>query len=463
MKKRRLLKLIMLIGDVFLMYGALFLALAIRYGDFSFLPGPQTTDFVQQFSFVFIFWAIILYAFNFYEVPPLKKIFNFFKNITAFSFLAVVFAVVYFYFDKVAVITPKTILIIHVLFFAILTFLWRYIITLALKNRKFKEKIILIDFVPGVEDVADEKMLSLCGYKIVAFFSLNDKHRKKLLPFSGSAKYGVVSDINKLKEVVEKEKIETVVFPTFFNGDKKMVQEIFNTIPFNLNYVSFVDFYEFLMKKTPIEAVDEGWFLENASRFEKNTEKMIKKSVDIVFSAIGIVFTIALFPFIALAVKMDSKGPVFYTQKRVGKNGKVFKLYKFRTMTTIENQNNEIWRRNNEKEVTRTGKMLRKLHLDEIPQFFNIFKGDISFVGPRPEWIKLVKTFEKEIPFYCLRHTIKPGVTGWAQIHYPASASAKEAKEKFKYDLYYIKNRSFFLDLSIILKTIRKVLVGKSL
>jgi exopolysaccharide biosynthesis polyprenyl glycosylphosphotransferase len=458
MKKRRLLKLIMLVGDVFLMYASLFLALAVRYGDFSFLPGPQTTDFVQQFSVIFIFWAIALYAFNFYEVPPLKKIFDFFKNITTFSFLALFFAVVYLYFDKTAVITPKTILIIHVLFFVALTTLWRYLITLILKNRKFKEKIILIDFVSGMEDIVDEKILSSHGYKVVVFFSLNSKHREKQKTFSGVAKHGVISDIKKLKEVVKKEKVETVVFPMSFNGDKKMVQKIFNTLPFNLNYVSFVDFYEFLMKKTPIEAVDEGWFLENASRFEKNTEKIIKRSVDILFSAVGILLTLVIFPFIALAVKINSKGPVFYIQKRVGKDGKVFRLYKFRTMKTIENQNNEIWRRNDEKEVTRTGKILRKLHLDEIPQFFNIFKGDLSFVGPRPEWIKLVKTFEKEIPFYCLRHTIKPGATGWAQIHYPASASVEEAKEKFKYDLYYIKNRSCLMDLSIILKTFKKII-----
>ena len=124
-------------------------------------------------------------------------------------------------------------------------------------------------------------------------------------------------------------------------------------------------------------------------------------------------------------------------------------------MKVSENQDKELWREKDPEQITGAGKVLRKFYLDEIPQFFHIFKGDISFVGPRPEWIELAKIFEKEIPFYSLRYLVKPGFTGWAQLNFPPSTSIEEAKEKFQYDLYYIKNRSFFLDLEIILKTIQ--------
>ena len=127
-------------------------------------------------------------------------------------------------------------------------------------------------------------------------------------------------------------------------------------------------------------------------------------------------------------------------------------------MKVSKKQDKDFWREKDPSQINRVGKILRKFYLDELPQFFNILKGDISFVGPRPEWVELAKVFEKEIPFYSLRYIVRPGLTGWAQLNFPASVSVEEAKEKFQYDLYYIKNRSFFLDLEIILKTIRLIL-----
>jgi exopolysaccharide biosynthesis polyprenyl glycosylphosphotransferase len=454
MKKRRLLKFIMLFGDICLMYLSLFLALAVRYNDFTFLPGPQTTDFIYQFSIIFVFWTVTLYILDFFEVPPWKKILDFIKNLVIFSFIAFSSAVIYFYFYKAAIINPKTILLLHILFFVLLFFGWRYLISFLLKSRKLKEKVVIIDLPAGAEEFFEKDLLSCSGYKLLAFFSLKN-NLKKLNKYSDYAKRGVVSDVKELKMLVEKEKVAMIVFPENFN--EKLMQEVFSNLPFNLNYVGFADFYESLTKKTPIDAVNEAWFLKNISRFEKRSEKAMKRTVDVVFSLPGILITTLLFPFIALAIKIDSEGPVFYTQERVGKDKKTFNLYKFRTMKEVKNKEKETWRKNNEKEVTRVGKFLRKTHIDEFPQFFHILKGDISFVGPRPEWVKLVREFEKEIPFYSLRFVVKPGVTGWAQINYPASTSVQEAKEKFKYDLYYIKNRSLLLDLSVILKTFKKL------
>ena len=210
-----------------------------------------------------------------------------------------------------------------------------------------------------------------------------------------------------------------------------------------------------MTKKIPLEAIDEIWFLENLSRAEKRIDEISKRVFDILFSLVGLLIIAILFPFIILFIKVDSQGPVFYAQKRMGKDGKIFTLYKFRTMIADAEKEGFQWALPNDHRITRAGKVLRTLHLDELLQFYNILKGDISFVGPRPERPEFVEQLKKEIPYYEIRHLIKPGLTGWAQINYHYGASVGEAKEKLQYELYYIKNRSFFLDLGIILKTIR--------
>jgi lipopolysaccharide/colanic/teichoic acid biosynthesis glycosyltransferase len=155
-----------------------------------------------------------------------------------------------------------------------------------------------------------------------------------------------------------------------------------------------------------------------------------------------------------LAIKLESKGKVIYKQQRVGLNNKVFNVYKFRTMQENAEQNGAVWASVNDPRITKIGILLRKTRLDEIPQFLNILIGNMSFVGPRPERPEFVEQLKQEIPFYNERHLIKPGLTGWAQINYPYGASVADAKEKLQYDLFYIKNQSVALDISIILKTI---------
>jgi lipopolysaccharide/colanic/teichoic acid biosynthesis glycosyltransferase len=160
-------------------------------------------------------------------------------------------------------------------------------------------------------------------------------------------------------------------------------------------------------------------------------------------------------------IKIDSRGPVFYKQERVGERGKIFKLIKFRSMVENAEANGPVWAEQDDKRITRVGRWMRKWRLDEVPQMFNVLKGDMSFVGPRPERHFFVEKLRKEIPFYDQRFSVRPGVTGWAQIKYPYGASNKDALEKLKYDLYYIKNLSLLYDLLIIFETIKVVLFRK--
>ena len=452
--KSSFFKFILLLGDVFLMYFSLLLVLAIRYKDFSFLPGPQTRIFLFHFSLIYLFWFLILFIFDFYNISFLKKISDVFRNSIIFLFLAGAIGTIYFYLQPQLAIAPKRILFLDVLFLSTFIFIWRIIFNRILKFFSIKEKIIIIGSFQNFSELISDS-LKIGDYEIVAFY--NPRFLNQSLPFSKLARYGTISEISRLKEIIKKEGVNTISFTPDLYRDEKTIKEIFLNLPPKLNFVNFTDFYENLTKKVPLEAVNELWLLENISRVERKIDEILKRSFDIIFSTFGVLITLLLFPFIALVIKIDSPGPIFYIQKRIGKDRKIFTLCKFRTMKVSKNQDKELWREKDPSQITRVGKFLRKFYLDEFPQFFHILKGDISFVGPRPEWIELAKIFEKEIPFYSLRYLVKPGFTGWAQLNFPPSTSIQEAKEKFQYDLYYIKNRSFFLDLEIILKTIRLI------
>jgi len=429
--KSNFLKFIILVGDIILMYGALLLALAIRYGDFSFLLGPKTRVFLWQFSIIHLFWLLFLSVLDFYEIPPLKKAFNFFSNLIIFLFLAGTIAVVYFYVRPEVVIAPKTILVLDVFIFGIFFVAWRYLFHRVLKLGNFREKIIIIGPLRNLS----EQQMKRSGFEVVANFDFSSL------------------EIPKLKQEVEK--ADSIVLDPEFYKRKDLVEKIFQALPLRINYLSFSDFYENLTQKVPVDTLDKVWFLENISKPERRVDKVLKRGFDIFFSLIGLLITAFLFPFIALAIKIDSPGPIFYSQKRVGKDGKIFTLHKFRSMRKDAEKEGPQWALPRDPRITRVGRILRKLYLDEFPQFYNILKGDISFVGPRPERPEFVEKLKKEIPYYDIRHLVKPGFTGWAQINYGYGNSVEDAKEKFQYDLYYIKNRSFFLDLGIILKTIK--------
>jgi exopolysaccharide biosynthesis polyprenyl glycosylphosphotransferase len=186
-----------------------------------------------------------------------------------------------------------------------------------------------------------------------------------------------------------------------------------------------------------------------------------KRWLDIASSALSLILSLPLCLFVALAIKLDSSGSVFYRQERVGQDGKTFTMLKFRSMRNDAEENGPKWAAINDDRITRVGRFIRKYRLDEIPQMINVLKGDMSFIGPRPERPIFVDKFAKEIPYYPQRHVVKPGISGWAQIRYPYGASKEDALEKLKYDLYYIRHFSIFFDISIILETGKVVLLGK--
>jgi exopolysaccharide biosynthesis polyprenyl glycosylphosphotransferase len=214
-----------------------------------------------------------------------------------------------------------------------------------------------------------------------------------------------------------------------------------------------------LTGKLLIENIQPSWFVFSEGFQLTLTMRFFKRIHDIVFAILGLCVSVLLLPLLAVAIKIDSPGPIFFRQSRAGKNEESFTLYKLRTMRqNAEEKSGPVWASENDSRITRVGKFLRKMRLDELPQLYNVLKGDMSVVGPRPERPEFVDLLTEKIPFYAKRQFVKPGITGWAQIRYRYGASEDDALEKLRYDLYYLKNYSFVLDIFILLETIKVVL-----
>jgi exopolysaccharide biosynthesis polyprenyl glycosylphosphotransferase len=434
----------LLVGDILLMYGSLFLVLIFRYDDLSALSGPQARQFLLHFSALHIFWAALLFAFDFYELFAVRKRIVFFKNLALFSALAFGMGALYFYLNLRSLIMPKTILFFDVALVAAAVFLWRFLFDLAAGWSKFKRKIAVVGWRPEMDELARNYIFT-ANYEIAAVFSAGS--------FPGFEKTKIFSDPREFVVEVKAQKIDRIIFVGPAGRDDP-ARGVFAKIVLESKTSGLENFYEEITGKVPLDMIGQGWIMEKISGKDDGNYRIVKRVFDIALSLCGLAATAVIFPLIFLAIKADSPGPVFYVQKRKGRCGKEFLLYKFRTMTATADQH-IVWRGNDATQVTRAGRVLKKAHIDEFPQFFNILKGDLSFAGPRPEWEKLACDYEKEIPFYRCRYFVQPGITGWAQINYRASNSLQEAREKFEYDLYYIKNRSFLLDVAIIAKTVQ--------
>jgi len=228
-----------------------------------------------------------------------------------------------------------------------------------------------------------------------------------------------------------------------------------------IKVTGFREVLERITGKVPIDHLNDNWFILTLSASDKHYFWYLKRVNDILVSCVGLCLALPLFPLAALLIKLDSRGPVFYSQLRMGRGSKPFRAWKLRTMTDGADRNNVHWTTDNDSRITQVGRFVRKTRLDEVPQLFNILKGEMSLIGPRPEALSLVEMYTREIPYYPERHLATPGITGWAQINYPYGNSIEDTRQKLMYDFYYIKNRCVTLDLTIFLRTIRIVLTGK--
>ena len=401
--------------DIFSFYFSLTLLILIRYGLNFFI----LKEHLITFTFILTFWILGFYSNNLYNTLINKKIIL--NTLKAFVFGAII-SILFFYLNPFLKITPKTNLLIFLIFYFSLFIIFRQIFYNSYLS-KYKLKIALIAPIDYQKRFLSE--LSKLDFLNIVYVS--DK-------------------IENLKNNKE-EKIDLVLI------SRKIAPSLnFKNINFDTPIMEIVEFYEKNLGLIPLEEIDEYWILKEIINPEHKIQSIFKRVLDIVFSILILVITLPLIPFIVLGIYINSPGPIFFKQKRVGKNGKIFTLIKFRTMRNEKDQG--IWAKENDERVFLFGKILRRLHLDEIPQIINILKGELSFIGPRPEQAHIVEELKKYIPFFEIRHIISPGITGWAQVNYKYVRSIEESKTKLEYDLYYLKNRGILLDIIIFMKTI---------
>jgi len=265
-----------------------------------------------------------------------------------------------------------------------------------------------------------------------------------------------------LLEIVNKQKVHRVIVAM---PDRRGTIPMRELLDLRMQGVKIEDATTWLEKisgKIEVENLYPSWLVYGQGFRRSTPFIVIRRVVSVIISLLGLTLALPLFPFIVLAIRLDSKGPVFYTQARVGKAGRVFNVVKFRTMRQdAEAANGPQWAGDHDPRVTRVGKFLRVSRLDEIPQLWCVLKGDMAFVGPRPERPEFIEWLSKEIPYYGVRHMVRPGLTGWAQVKYKYGSTVADAREKLQYDLFYIKNASIGLDLLIMFLTVKTVLLRR--
>jgi len=440
----KLKQLILLTGDIVVLYTALIITLWIRYGNLFYSKLIETH--LEPFTIIFIFWLLVFYIAGLYDLKFLKNDLGFEKSFWYTIIFNTGLAALFFYFIPFFGITPKTNLLIFLFVFSGLGYLWRQSYNGLLNKAGATNKILMVGLNKSTEELAEHIQNNpQLGYEIKFWMKegLTDK------------------EFDHLAQIIVANKINTVVVPAHLKKDTKAAGLIYKTLTLGVEVMELATLYELIFQKVPLAELEEVWFLENLTKKHKIYE-MISDPLERVLAFLLGILLLPLLIMVALLIKLTSPGSAFFSQKRLGKNGTEFIMYKFRTMRSDAEKNGPQWASRHDKRTTWFGKILRKSHLDELPQIYNIIKGELSFVGPRPEQSALVAQLRKELPYYDLRHLTKPGITGWAQINYRYGASVEDTYQKLQYEIYYIKNNSPLLDFQIILRTIKFLITNHS-
>ncbi len=442
---------ILFIGDFLIFALSLWISLFLRSGNFS--TWSAYNEILIPYVIIFFIWSLVFYISGLYDkyTTLLKDkmpgmIFN-------AQLINSALAIIFFYFLTSYGIAPKTILFINLFVSFILIYIWRFYSHIFF-GIKTKTPAIIIG--SGEEMKELEREVNNNPHAELLFVSSVDLDKMEGIDFK-----------DEIMERIYSEGIKVVVVDLKEEKISPIVPHLYNLIFSGVKFFDMDKVYEDVFNRIPLSLLNHTWFLENVSVSRKFTYDLLKRLMDIVISLPLFLASLIAYPFIYLAIKFDDKGVIFSHQIRIGQNNKPIDLLKFRTM--LFNDAGEWKEKGKENRVTRIGEFLRKTRLDEIPQLWNVLVGNISLIGPRPEFPDPVHIYSEQIDFYNVRHIIKPGLSGWAQIlqedhpHHDEPDKIRKTKNKLSYDLYYVKNRSVMLDLKIALRTIKTLAmrVGK--
>lgn len=443
----RLKQFILLLGDIGMLYAGLFLGLVIRYFR---VPGENFSKLSPALTPLFAFAIIILFIIGLYDVGRARNSKQFFQKILLTAVIWFTVSVFFFYARADLGVTPKTTLLLTTIVSFGALAVWRFFYNKFLSRNLLTTPIAFIGFNDQVREIIEVL------------------HR---FPEHGYNVFGLVADPSdahsfpsgpSLRTLVDKNGGEfpgLIVLAEEFERDKNLLSELYGALYMQATVVPLADFYENFFKRIPPFTFSEAWFITHLKEQTRKIYDRFRIIMDIFFALlVGAVFVVT-FPIVALLIKLTSKGPILFKQERVGRGGRKFTIYKYRTMKALTAEGSaEVkgpeFASVKDSRITPAGSFLRKTRIDELPQFINILKGEMAVIGPRPERPEFVRQLTEQMPFYALRHLVKPGLTGWAQLQKSYYGTIEENLVKLEYDLYYIKNRSLFLDVIILLKTV---------
>ena len=409
-------------------------------------------------------WSLVLAVyltlfgtvFELYDLQKSSKLDATFRNVILTASITVLF---YLFTPIITPFLPDKRIQVIYFYVAIIgsIFLWRFVYTTFFASPRFYKRVIILGEISNIGHIVKTISESDPNYKIVGFVN-SEKLTIDTIKFKGLIEYLPEDLTKKIKTENISELVIAITNPN--NITAQIYGQITSLIEQGFTIREYTQVFEEITKRVPVQFVGKDFYKYFPfSRSNQNKLYMFyHRIMDIVFSIIGIVFGILLLPFILVGNLFGNRGSLFYIQKRIGKYGKVFKIIKYRTMVKNAETEGMVWAVENDKRVTTFGRFLRNTRLDELPQFINVLKGEMSVIGPRPERPFFVKELTQVIPFYETRHTVKPGLTGWAQVNTRYGSTIEHSLNKLQYDLYYIKHRSFFLDINIIVKTLSTII-----
>lgn len=455
---------LLMVVDVVLSAVALFAAAVARLG---YSETCQKLLEINSLYSLIVFIVVVLFASHLMEVYDLDKnrkkreiIINImFGTVTSFSLLSIV------YYLAPNSMLGRGVVLSSLIFFALFQFCWHACYLAGQNNQRFSQRVLVLGTGALAAQIGDlacshKRNLVLVGYTACANSETASRERER--DSIHVPQEQLVGSSDGLMEATRRSQADILVVAL---AERRGVFPLADVLKCKLNGIQIMDapsFYEFVQGKLMLESITPSWFIFSSGFRRTTFFNIAKRTIDIAMASVGLLLTLPFFPFIALAIKLDSSGPVFFRQIRVGCREVPFLLYKFRTMQQdAETGTGAIWAQKNDPRVTRLGRFFRGSRIDEIPQLINVLKGEMSFIGPRPERPEFVEKLKQVIPYYSKRHFIKPGLTGWAQVRYPYGSSIEDAVEKLRYDLYYTKNICPFLDTLIFFETIKVVLFGR--